>query len=127
MSWAWSRLAVSGGRVSVAALADGTGWSERHLLTRFRAQIGLAPKPAARVLRFQLAAAMLVPTLGDNHDPVRSISDVAATCGYADHAHLVREFHALAGCTPSHYVAEWAPVVPIRPSGEDGDAHTVEP
>ncbi len=37
----------------------------------------------------------------------RCIADVAAECGYADHAHLVREFRALAGCTPSKYVAEW--------------------
>jgi transcriptional regulator GlxA family with amidase domain len=111
VSWAWQRLVRSDGRVAVQELAEDTGWSRRHLLTRFRAQVGLAPKPAARVLRFQRASRLLVPTaVHDGHPapPIPSITDVAAACGYADHAHLVREFHALAGCTPSEYLAGWS-------------------
>ncbi|MGH3612757.1 MAG: hypothetical protein ACRDRK_09200 [Pseudonocardia sp.] len=80
------RLVRTTGAVGVEELAVATGWSRRHLLTRFRAQIGLAPKTAARVLRFQHAAGLLVP---------------------ADHSHLVRDFRSLAGCTPSQLVAEW--------------------
>ncbi|MGH3932414.1 MAG: helix-turn-helix domain-containing protein [Pseudonocardiaceae bacterium] len=113
VAWAWGQLLRSGGNVSVRRLAEGTGWSRRHLLTRFRDQIGLAPKPAARVLRFRRAADLLVPGSGHGGGPglpaSRGIADVAAACGYADHAHLVRDFRALAGCTPSQYVAEWAP------------------
>lgn len=110
VAWAWARLTATGGRTTVADLAAGTGWSRRHLLSRFRAQVGLAPKPAARVLRFQRAAALLVPAAqagGPGRPSGRVIADVAATCGYADHAHLVRDFRALADCTPSAYVAEW--------------------
>lgn len=113
VAWAWGQLLRSGGSVTVRRLAEGTGWSRRHLLTRFRDQIGLAPKPAARVLRFRRAADLLVPGSGHGGGPgrptARSIADVAAECGYTDHAHLVREFRALAGCTPSQYVAEWPP------------------
>ncbi len=112
VSWAWEQLLRSGGRVSVQHLAEATGWSRRHLLTRFRNQVGLAPKPAARVLRFRRAADLLVPGSGLGAGPGRPgqqrIADVAADCGYADHAHLVREFRALAGCTPSQYVTEWS-------------------
>ncbi|MGH3926723.1 MAG: helix-turn-helix domain-containing protein, partial [Pseudonocardiaceae bacterium] len=112
VAWAWGQLLRSSGNVPVRRLAEGTGWSRRHLLTRFRDQIGLAPKPAARVLRFRRAADLLVPgsgAAGGSDLPAsRSIADVAAECGYADHAHLVRDFRALAGCTPSQYVADWA-------------------
>jgi AraC-like DNA-binding protein len=72
-------------------------------------QVGLAPKPAARVLRFQRAAELLLPPGPDGGSrarAARSVADVAATCGYADHAHLVREFRTLAGCTPTEYLAE---------------------
>lgn len=98
---AWHRLRATSGAVGVQELADETGWSRRHLLTRFRDQVGLAPKQAARVLRFERAAELLVSPAGGG-----AITDVAAACGYADHAHLVREFRALAGCTPTKYRAE---------------------
>jgi AraC-like DNA-binding protein len=100
VAWAWRELRRTAGGAGVARLAEGTGWSRRHLLTRFRDQVGLAPKAAGRVLRFERAAGLLVAgTAG-------TIADVAAACGYADHAHLDREFRALAGCTPSTYLAE---------------------
>lgn len=98
---AWTRLTRARGRVAVSTLADETGWSRRHLLTRFRGQVGLAPTTAGRVLRFREAARLLAsPAPG-------SIADVAATCGFADHSHLVREFRDLAGVTPTRYVQEW--------------------
>ncbi|WP_052810190.1 helix-turn-helix transcriptional regulator [Streptomonospora alba] len=112
VAWAWGRLVDSAGRVRVEELARGAAWSRRHLLTRFRAQVGLAPKTAARVLRFQRAAALLAPNGPAGGPRVQAaappnLADVAAACGYADHSHLVREFRALAGCTPSQYTAEW--------------------
>ncbi len=127
VTWAWGRLVDTSGAVGVAYLAAGTGWSRRHLLTRFRSQIGLPPKAAGRVLRFQRAAELLVPTLAAGGPGARdtgTIADVAAVCGYADHAHLDREFRALAGCTPTEYVAGWGGV-PIRSSPGVGAVPTV--
>ncbi len=54
--WAWRRLCVTAGRVSIAELADEVGFSHRH---RFREQIGLAPKSVARVLRLQRSLVVL--------------------------------------------------------------------
>jgi AraC-like DNA-binding protein len=52
------------------------------------------------VLRFRRTAELLAAA-----GPASSIADVAAAGGYADHSHLVREFHRLAGSTPSEYLA----------------------
>jgi AraC-like DNA-binding protein len=52
-----------------------------------------------------------VPTLAAGGPGARrdaTIAEIAADCGYADHAHLDREFRSLAGCTPTEYVAGWA-------------------
>ena len=97
------QLERSHGQVPVNVLADEIGWSRRHFGVRFRQAVGLAPKPTGRVLRFRRATDLLT------RGPVRSIADLAAACGYADHSHLVREFHSLAGCTPSQFVAARLP------------------
>jgi len=104
VAWAWRQLLVSGGTTRVSELAAGTGWSSRHLTSRFRAEIGLTPKAAARVIRFHRARRLLVSQL--TAEPGTRLADLAATCGYFDQAHLAREFRALAGCPPSQWLAE---------------------
>jgi len=111
VGWAWRRLLDSGGTVRVADLAAGTGWSGRHLASRFRAEIGLTPKAAARVIRFTRAKTLLIRQAGTPaaHDVAAGgyrLADTAAACGYFDQAHLAREFRALAGCPPSQWITE---------------------
>jgi AraC-like DNA-binding protein len=101
--WSWRQLLQAGGSVRVADLAAGTGWSGRHLASRFRAEIGLTPKAAARVIRFDRARRLLVSRLGDSG---YGLADLAADTGYFDQAHLAREFRALAGVPPSQWLAE---------------------
>lgn len=105
--WAWQRLCQSGGRIPVARLAAEVGWTRRHLLTRFREQIGLTPKMAARVTRFQSALQLF-------QQPGRhsSLAGVAQVAGYSDQAHLSREFRVLGGATPTELRA-------TRPHDED--------
>ncbi|MGW6917745.1 helix-turn-helix domain-containing protein [Kitasatospora sp. NPDC054939] len=98
--WAWRELLRTGGAPTVAELARRTGWSSRHLQDRFRHEVGLTPKAAARVIRFDRARHLLtVPA------PHLRLADVAARCGYFDQAHLAREFRALAGSAPSAWLA----------------------
>jgi AraC-like DNA-binding protein len=52
---AWRRIVGSGGRVAVQALAREVACSPRHLGTLFDREIGLSPKEAARVVRFDRA------------------------------------------------------------------------
>mgnify|MGYP005868667299 CR=1 FL=1 len=69
-------------------------WSRKHLASRFHEEVGLPPKTIARIARFNRAQAMAASGMGDGW------ADIAAACGYADQAHLTREFVALAGTTP---------------------------
>lgn len=116
---AWSLLRHHSGGVAVSALAAEVGWSTRHLGSRFQAEIGLSPKAAGRVIRFDRARRVLAgwavgqaagrdarsgPGCGPR--PSLTLADLAAACGYFDQAHLAREFRALAGCTPSGWLAE---------------------
>ena len=105
VSWAWQQRLRAGGALRVSALAAGTGWSGRHLTSRFRTEIGLTPKAAARVVRFDRARKLLVQRLAVA-DGDYVLADLAADCGYFDQAHLAREFRALAGCPPSQWLAE---------------------
>jgi AraC-like DNA-binding protein len=99
---AWLRLLRSGGTTPVAELAAETGWSARHLRARFRAETGLSPKAAARVIRFSRARRILQrrALAGESF----RLAELAAACGYYDQAHLDREFGLLAGCPPTTWV-----------------------
>ncbi|MDT7582133.1 MAG: hypothetical protein QOK35_3397 [Pseudonocardiales bacterium] len=93
---AWRVLRASGGTARIADVAREVGWSERHLAARFRTEIGLTPKAAARVIRFDRARRMIPRTPG---------AVVAATCGYADQSHLVRDFVDFTGLGPRAWLA----------------------
>jgi AraC-like DNA-binding protein len=94
-AWRWLGRHVETG--TVGALATEIGWSRRHLAAQFRAEYGLRPKEVAGIARFQRARAELGQT------PAPALADVAASCGYADQAHLTREWRRFAGCTPTEW------------------------
>lgn len=98
VEWAFGRLLRTGGTASIAELAADIGWSARHLTGRFRAEVGLRPKETARVARFDRARRLLRPG--------SRLAEIAAGTGYFDQAHLAREFRALAGCSPSRWLAD---------------------
>lgn len=87
-----------GNPVGVAEAAAEVGWSHQHLITRFTQQVGLTPKRVARIARFERIVAA---TQGGTSDWGR----VAAENGYADQSHLIRDFRAFAGTTPSRFPA----------------------
>ena len=100
---AWQRLLSSGGTLAVSALAAETGWSERHLRNRFAAEIGLTPKAAARVVRFDRARRLLQRRAASGRS--LDLAALAAHCGYYDQAHLDLEFRSLAGVPPTIWLA----------------------
>jgi AraC-like DNA-binding protein len=88
----WDAIVAHRGRIRVGDLAASCGWRSKRLWSRFTAQIGLTPKRAAMLVRFDRAARALCAGV--------NASDVAMACGYVDQAHLHRDVQALAGCTP---------------------------
>jgi AraC-like DNA-binding protein len=94
VAWAYRRIVETGGAIRVGAIAERLEWSRKHLAVRFNQEVGMGPKMIARIARFNRAQALVAAGEGDGW------ADIAAACGYADQAHLVREFSALAGATP---------------------------
>lgn len=101
-AWAFERIIATGGRATVERLAQGVEWSRKHLASRFHDEIGLPPKQVARIARFERARKLAAA--GDEN----GWADIAAACGYADQAHLVREFREFSGATPSAWLGEMA-------------------
>jgi AraC-like DNA-binding protein len=99
VAWSWQLLLRTGGRIPIRVLADELGWSPRRLIARFREQIGLAPKTAARVIRFDRVASAL------RRPQAPGLTELALECGYFDQAHLNREFRELAATTPTAFKA----------------------
>jgi AraC-like DNA-binding protein len=91
----------------VAEAQRASGYSPRHFISLFRSAVGLNPKHYYRIRRFNSTvrsmAAQSRPGLGD----------LAAALGYADQAHLTREFREFAGVAPTQY----------RPGGVDRPLH----
>jgi AraC-like DNA-binding protein len=72
------------------------------LTERFNAELGVTPKTAARILRFEKACRTVM-------DDRPTLADTALICGYQDQAHMTREWRALAGCTPKAWIARELP------------------
>ncbi len=99
VAYTWNRLQSTSGSEPIGAILSEIGWSRGRLAQRFSAQAGLTPKAAAKVLRFRRAADLLTQP---GH---RSLASIALTCGYYDQAHFNRDFRALAGCSPTAWIA----------------------
>ncbi|MFI5592208.1 helix-turn-helix domain-containing protein [Amycolatopsis sp. NPDC051758] len=96
--WAWHRITAGRGLVRIEDLASELGWSRKRLWSRFRAQLGLPPKRAAKLVRFDHAVHRLVAG--------QHAADVAADSGYTDQSHLHRDVMAFTTLTPATVVHE---------------------
>ncbi|MBM4244022.1 MAG: AraC family transcriptional regulator [Deltaproteobacteria bacterium] len=88
--------ALSSGRV--AAVTAETGLSARRFGELFQREVGPPPKLFARLCRFQRVLRHL-----DGEGAV-SWAGVAASHGYADQAHLIRDFREFVGITPTDFL-----------------------
>ena len=87
---------------SVDDAADALGFGARRLHRHVTAACGYGPKTLQRILRLQRAIRLAFS---------ETLAAAAAGAGYADQAHMTREFRALTGLPPGAYLAEAEPGV----------------
>ena len=91
--WAVRRIVSTRGTARIDQLATDAGCSRKHLSTVFRQTVGVSPKALSRIARFEHAF-----DLASNSST--PLADIAIAAGYADQAHMTRDFTAFAESTP---------------------------
>ncbi len=89
------RIVETAGREPIREVAARGGLSPRQFRRRFRAASGLSPKELARIRRARSTAVDLASRADGGW------ADRAAGHGYADQAHLTREYRRLFGANPT--------------------------
>lgn len=115
IQWAWRSMIAGHGGVGVRELAGEIGWSRRHFSERFAREVGVSPKQAARLMRFERSGDLL------RTGGWRSLAEVAAVAGYYDQAHMANEWRSMAGCPPSTWIAEELPFLQADGGGSLSD------
>lgn len=91
---ALTRISSAAGSICLSRLSREVGISSRHLDRCFDRVLGLCPKLFCRIARFRAAWEQGFSRRDD-------WAAIAADCGYADQAHLCREFREFAGLSPT--------------------------
>jgi AraC-like DNA-binding protein len=106
-------IAQAAGNLSIRALSEQMGISQKHLNHQFRKMVGVSPKNLARVIRLQAVLNAI--------DARRAINwaEIAYQCHYYDQAHFNRDFQAFTGLGPTAYVELRTRVFGDLPPGQD--------
>ncbi|MFC7619807.1 helix-turn-helix domain-containing protein [Microlunatus sp. GCM10028923] len=96
---AWRTIRATGGGLTVEQLAGQLGTSRRTLQSCLVSQLGVGPKALSRVARFGRARELVHARL-QHRAPEPTLAAIAARVGYADEAHLIRDWRLFTGCTP---------------------------
>jgi AraC-like DNA-binding protein len=109
------RLLATGGELRIAGLAHDFALSPRQFRRRFTAAVGVSPKELARIWRLRRCA---LAALDPSSPETARWAELAAAHGFADQAHLVREFRHLLGLPPSAFARQFARIAhrDLRPT-----------
>lgn len=89
-------IVSSYGTLKVQDIARELGYSERTIRRFFDTNIGFSPKQLNEFVRFQKSLVMTVYY----NDIDRTLTDIAAECGYYDLSHMNKSYHFLTGFSP---------------------------
>lgn len=84
------------GNISLTALAQDIGFSDRRLRQKFTNELGIAPKLYCRIQRFQRALNYLEH---QKHTPIRAL-ELAKKFNYYDESHVIKEFQEFSQYSP---------------------------
>jgi AraC-like DNA-binding protein len=95
----------------VDGVARAVGLCPRQLLRRFSRAIGLGLKAYQQTLRMRACARRMLS------EPTADLAGIAQAAGFADQAHLTRQFRAHVGMTPAKYRSRYADLSDRQPMG----------
>jgi AraC-like DNA-binding protein len=91
-------IAVGNGQRPLREIAATVGIGERRLQQLFHQHVGMSPRTASRLARMHACLRAL------RHQTRPAWADLAAGNGFYDQSHLVNEFRAICGMTPSEFL-----------------------
>lgn len=97
------RQLVTGPDLEIGPLARQLGWSTRTMHRHFIDSCGYGPKHFQRIMRIQNAIR------AKHSSPDAALAVIAAMAGYADQAHMTRDFRSITGFTPAGYLGTTGP------------------
>jgi AraC-like DNA-binding protein len=97
------RLFVADPQLEIDDISRRFNWNVRTMHRQFRAACGYGPKHFQRIMRIQRAIHVVHATA-----PAR-LADAAHAAGYADQAHMSRDFRDITGFSPGQYFASTHP------------------
>jgi AraC-like DNA-binding protein len=97
------RLLMTDPNLDISTLADRFEWNVRTARRDFHGACGYGPKHFQRIMRIHRA-------IRASHEPLRAnLVDVAFAAGYADQAHMTRDFRDITGFTPAQHLSTTRP------------------
>lgn len=90
-------IATNDGLISIEELSRQIGLGKRQLERKFALQVGVSPKLYTRIIRFQRIFRII------QRAEKYEWPEVLVDCGYYDQSHLIKDFRAISGRTPSEY------------------------
>jgi len=97
------RLIAADPGIELGSIAAHFAWTARTMHRQFRAACGYGPKHLQRIMRIQAAIHAA------QHPAAVRLADVAAAAGYADQAHMSRDFRDITGFSPREHLAATRP------------------
>lgn len=94
----WRHELAGAERTGRRAPLQPSDWSERQWQRVCQAELGVSPKLLQRLVRLHRSTCDIG---GGGRARTSPLAHVAADAGYADQAHMSREFRELAGCAPA--------------------------